>query len=75
MLTGDNAGECRPVLLDSGSTRTVLWPFISAIENGDTYNIWPGCDGRAQTTCKNKFNNSTQLRGFMFVPLTEEVIF
>lgn len=74
ILTGDNAGECRPVLSISGSTRTVLWPFISAIESGDTYKIYPGCNGKC-TTCDLYFGNKIKWRGFPFVPLTEEVVF
>ena len=74
MLTGDNEGECRPILSDSGSTRMVLWPFVSAIANGDTYKIYPGCDGLA-ATCKNKFDNKMKWRGFAYVPLTEEITF
>jgi len=73
MLTGDNAGESRPILSSSGSTRTVLWPFPNAVAAADTYKIYPGCDGRA-ATCLARFNNLLPWRAFPFVPLFEEII-
>ena len=67
MLTGDNAGESRPILSVSGPTRTVFWPFPNAVSAADTYNIYPGCDGRAEETCLAVFNNLSPWRGFPYI--------
>jgi len=73
MITGDNAGEFRPVLSDSGATRTIFWPFPNAVSAGDTYKIYPGCNGTASICLL--FGNTTKWRAFPFVPMTEEIIF
>jgi len=71
MTSGDNDGERRPILSCSGSVRTVLWPFPAAIEAGDTYAIYPGCDFTPQT-CHARFNNLTPYDGYPFCPPWEE---
>ena len=73
MITGDNSGEKRKILSSSGSTRTVFWPFASAVATGDTYKIYPGCDARP-STCHARFANKTNYRGFPFVPPLETTI-
>jgi hypothetical protein len=74
MTGGDCSGCRRPVLSNSVSTVTLLWPFPQAISNGDTYEIFPGCDKRA-VTCRSRFNNETNFRGFLYVPKIEETIY
>jgi hypothetical protein len=74
MLTGNNAGERRPIFSSSGSVRTVLWPFPVDVENGDTYNIYPGCDLSAQT-CALRFDNAHNWDGYPWIPPAEEVMF
>lgn len=73
MTSGDSSGQCRPIALDSSGTITLLWPFVSAIGTGDTYNLYPGCDLRG-VTCYQKFNNSDIFRGFLYVPRVEDTI-
>ena len=73
MTGGENDGETRPLLTSSGSVRSLLWPMPAAIETGDTYIIYPGCDQRP-VTCWEVFANRTPFRGFPFVPLLEETI-
>ncbi len=46
-------------------------PYDIAVS--DTFSIYPGCD-RTASTCKNKFNNRINFRGFMTVPGTAEAM-
>ncbi len=73
MTSGANNGQQRPVSTDSTGTTSVLWPFPSAVENGDTYKLYPGCDLRG-VTCLNKFNNAANFRGFLYVPKIEDTL-
>jgi len=73
MTGGDNAGESRPLLTTSGSSRTVMWPFVSANAVGDTYNIYPGCDFRP-VTCEARYNNVPNWRGFPYGPPIENIL-
>lgn len=73
MLTGDNAGQRRPILKDSASTTTVIWAFPNDVAAGDTYKLYPGCD-KQSITCTNKFDNDDNFRGFKYIPRVEEVI-
>jgi len=73
MTSGDNDGLRRPVLSDINSILTVIWPFPNAVEIGDTYNVYPGCDKRA-TTCLNRFDNADQFAGFLYIPKIEDVM-
>ena len=73
MTSGDNSGSRRPILSNSVNTITTMWPFVTAIVNGDTYNVYPGCD---QTTdiCLARFNNPDNFRGFPYIPRFEEAM-
>jgi len=73
MLTGDNAGHCRPVLSATGGMWTVFWPFPNAIVSTDTYKLYPGCDGKA-STCKYRFDNDERWRGFPYGPRVEDTM-
>lgn len=74
ILTGDNAGQRRPIQLRSGSTVTPKWPFVSAIAAADTYKIYPGCNGTTDT-CHLRFHNEDEWNGYPWVPRIEETIF
>ena len=74
MTSGDNNGQRRPILKDSGNTITIVWPLVNDAAGGDTYKIYPGCDKRT-TTCLNKFGNINNFRGFIYIPRIEETIF
>ncbi len=73
MTSGDNSGHQRPISLDSAGQITVLWPFISVVGVGDTYNLYPGCDLRG-ITCEQKFHNEDIFRGFLYVPRIEDTL-
>lgn len=69
--TGDNAGERRPILKDSGNTITLMWPLPNTLVLNDTYSIYPGCDKRA-IVCEERFGNEANFRGFLYVPKVED---
>ena len=73
MTGGDNSGESRPILTTSGSLRTAMWPFVSDIAGGDTYNIYPGDDFRP-VTCDKRYNNKDNWRGFPYGPPVENIL-
>ena len=73
MTSGDNSGQKRPIALDSDGIITVLWPFVTAIQSGDNYNLYPGCDLRG-VTCHTRFNNADTYRGFLHVRKVEDTI-
>ncbi|MDR3450735.1 MAG: DUF2163 domain-containing protein [Alphaproteobacteria bacterium] len=67
--TGANAGQSMEVKnWDNPSQTFTLWlPMPYAIETGDTYSVYPGCDKRF-ITCKNSFSNGANFGGFPYVP-------
>ncbi len=75
--TGSNAGQKMEVRLHTkdGSTATIgLWftPAV-AVAVGDTFTIRAGCD-KQFSTCKDKFNNIANFRGFPHIPGNDFVI-
>lgn len=70
-LTGDNAGlqhEVRSHTNASSVVTVALWiPPFAAIEIGDTFEIRAGCD-KTFATCKSKFSNAVNFRGFPTMP-------
>ena len=70
-LTGANAGAEALIRVDDlrGNTRVVeLWEETRfAIENGDTLRLHAGCD-KSMETCKGKFGNFANFRGFPHMP-------
>lgn len=70
-LTGANAGRKAEVKLhskDGSSARIELWQRMAEpIAPGDTFLIVAGCD-KQFSTCKAKFDNVANFRGFPHVP-------
>ena len=73
ITSGDNNGQRRQVYADASGALTLAWGFAMQILPGVTYNLYPGCD-RTATTCRDKFNNKDNWRGFSYIPTTDEVI-
>ena len=69
--TGANQGLKMEVKLHSqtgGVTAIELWqPMAHAIAVGDSFSITAGCD-KQFTTCKSKFDNVLNFRGFPHIP-------
>ncbi|MEW6563308.1 MAG: DUF2163 domain-containing protein [Pseudomonadota bacterium] len=71
--TGANAGITRSVRVSSGGAFTLMRPLPNAPAVGDQFLAYPGCN-RTMETCKAKFNNLTNFRGFPFIPAPETAI-
>jgi uncharacterized phage protein (TIGR02218 family) len=74
--TGSNTGRREEVKahVKSASEVTIeLWRQAAfPIAAGDTFNIHAGCD-KQFATCKAKFNNAVNFRGFPHIPGTDFV--
>jgi uncharacterized phage protein (TIGR02218 family) len=59
----------------SGADATIeLWqPMASAIAPGDTFTVAAGCD-KQFSTCKAKFANAANFRGFPHIPGPDYVL-
>lgn len=70
-LTGANAGRAMEVKRHALSPTTAsveLWQQMSkALTVGDTFSIMAGCD-KQFSTCKAKFANAANFRGFPYMP-------
>lgn len=71
VLNGDATGITREIRGDAGDTevRTLdLWhPFFPTPQTGDLVVLTTGCDGRLET-CRGKFDNVENFRGFPHIP-------
>jgi len=74
MTSGNNDGFRRMILSQSGGDVAMITAFPNEIENGDTYDVYPGCDGRATESCLNKFNNVSNFNGYLYIPKIESTI-
>jgi hypothetical protein len=72
ITSGPNNGQRRQVHSDSGGLTVPTWAWSQAILPGTTYTIYPGCDGLA-TTCRDKFDNTANFRGFPYIPRIEDM--
>lgn len=66
---GDNNGRSVEVAdyAQSGGGFVLALPMPDAIQIGDTYSVYSGCD-KQFSTCKDKFSNAENFRGFPHVP-------
>ena len=74
MRSGNNEGQRRPVLSDVSFEVTTMWPMPYPIDNGDSYTLYPGCDGQG-VTCQSWYGNDDNFRGFLYIPRYEETIY
>jgi hypothetical protein len=63
------SGTVRQYAHANGNVQVVL-PFPFAVQNGDAFTVYPGCD-HTQATCQTKFNNIPHFKAYPFVPVTE----
>jgi uncharacterized phage protein (TIGR02218 family) len=54
-------------------TLTLFLPALYAMEVDDAFTVRPGCD-RTFATCKSKFDNAVNFRGFPHIPGTDQVL-
>jgi uncharacterized phage protein (TIGR02218 family) len=65
--SGANAGKSVTVKQATTSTLTLAYPLLNAPATGDAFTVYQGCD-HTMATCKAKFNNLANFRGFPFIP-------
>lgn len=58
---------------DTGGVLALQLALPYDLQVGDTFDIVPGCD-KTKPTCKAKFNNVPNFRGFSFVPGPDRVL-
>ena len=68
--TGENAGVVRSVRAYAPGVVEIALPLRAVPQTGDTFNAYPGCDGR-QATCSGKFSNLSRFRAQPYVPVPE----
>lgn len=71
--SGLNKGYSCEVKDFKDGTFELQLPFLNKIQDGDTYSVYAGCDKNIET-CKAKFNNVLNFRGFPKVPAPETVM-
>ena len=59
--------ETRTITNHVGSVVTLMYKF-KELEDNDSVDAYPGCDGKIET-CKNKFNNILNHLGFSHIPV------
>lgn len=72
--SGANAGLTAHIKTQTSTGAIALWlPAGAAIEVGDAFTATAGCDKRFQT-CREKFSNAANFRGFPLMPGNDFVI-
>lgn len=70
---GANAGISRTVKQHTSGQIKVLQPLPFAVQAGDAFAIYPGCD-KSVATCTAKFANVARFRGHPYIPVPETVV-
>lgn len=71
--SGENKGYSVEVKEFKDGRFELQLPFFKQIKEGDEYEVYAGCDKDVET-CKAKFNNILNFRGFPSVPLPTVVL-
>jgi uncharacterized phage protein (TIGR02218 family) len=59
--------------VSAGVSLTLIYPLESIPSTGDQFTVYQGCD-HTPATCKSKFNNFANFRGFPFVPTPQMAV-
>jgi len=62
----------RAIAAHIGNTITLAFK-IQTLQDNDSVDVYPGCDGIIET-CRDKFNNITHFLGFPFIPIENPAI-
>ncbi len=65
--SGVNIGASVGIKSATGTALALTYPMSALPAAGDAFTVYPGCD-HTSATCRAKFNNLTNFRGFPFVP-------
>lgn len=60
--SGDNAGRVQEIYDHYSGEMTLFLPPGYAIQPGDTFDMWPGCN-KMRATCRDKFSNVFNFQG------------
>jgi uncharacterized phage protein (TIGR02218 family) len=71
--SGDNAGYSMEVKIFAAGVITLQQGMPNPIAEGDAYSLSAGCD-KLLSTCRDKFSNVVNFRGFPHVPGTDRLI-
>jgi len=72
-LTGANAGTSGHVKAHAGGAVSLWLPAGASIAEGDAFEVRAGCD-KAFATCRKKFSNVINFRGFHMMPGNDFII-
>jgi uncharacterized phage protein (TIGR02218 family) len=72
-VTGPNANMSRTIKSSTTSSVTVIQPWPFAVQIGNQFTLWKGCD-KTKATCESRFNNLIRFRGMPFVPAPETIV-
>lgn len=72
-LTGKSSGLVQEIKDNTGNSIKLQLPSVYTFSIGDQVKIIAGCD-KKKNTCKDKFNNVVNFRGFSFVPGLDNLI-
>jgi len=72
-LTGANAGTSGHVKAHAGGSLSLWLPAGESIAEGDVFDVRAGCD-KAFATCRAKFSNVINFRGFHMMPGNDFII-
>lgn len=73
-LKGKNRGLSRTIRQNVDGILHLMSPFPFKPEMGDEFEVFPGCDKRPQT-CRDKFNNKVNFKGFVYIPNSEDAFY
>lgn len=68
--TGENKGVSRPIRASSTTDIDLIFPLPNVPAIGDEFIVHPGCD-HTLGTCRDKFMNERNFRGYPYVPPPE----
>ncbi len=73
--SGTNGGQTVAVRHwdEAAGTLSLFLPALYAVDIGDAFTIRPGCD-KSFSTCKAKFDNAINFRGFPHVPGNDQIL-
>ena len=68
--SGANTGATATIKVATAATLTLAYPLPSVPASGDGFTAYQGCD-HTLATCRAKFANAANFRGFPYVPVPE----
>jgi uncharacterized phage protein (TIGR02218 family) len=67
MTSGPNYNISRSIMVHGNGYVKLLTPLPNSVSPGETFTVYPGCDGKGET-CDNIFSNYENFLGFEYIP-------